>query len=229
MSIRTVRLALAAALAVASVVVPAGAVSATSCVAWSGFAWQTIADGSAMLVGAGAPDERYFDVYDMVVIGEVVDVAPATFDNETGASVGGFAVTIETAGAIRMETVAPTYVLYQYDMGGMSGYPFIVGQTYMVPLQAEHPDRVSLCDAVVAVTPQNAEAALALAAETGVDVAAPTQGSSDTAPMPGSTGAEDADGAASTAWQTPARWIGVALVVALVSAVARRRRQRLET
>lgn len=216
--------------AIAAVVIPASAVSATSCVGWSGFAWRSIADGSAMLVDAGANDVRYFDVYDMVVIGEVVDVAPATIDNEIGASVGGFAVTIETAGALRMETVSPAYVVYQYDMGEMSGYPFVVGTTYMVPLQGEDPDRVGLCDAVLAVTPRNAEEALALAAESGVDVAFPATSAPDTSVPPDSSEADEDSGtagAASTAWRAPARWLGVALVVALVSALARRRRSRL--
>ena len=78
-----VGLATISASVVASVVGGGAGVSATSCAPVSGYSWETIADGTAMFDAEGLQDPTpFFDVYESVVIGEVVsidgdaDVAP---------------------------------------------------------------------------------------------------------------------------------------------------------
>lgn len=207
----------------ASVVAGGGGASATWCAPRSGYSWETIADGTAMFDAEGLQDPTpFFDVYESVVIGEVVSID----GDADGGYPDGVSVTLEIVGALRLDTVEPSYVIRQGDRGEMSGFPFTIGGTYMVPLRADPPNRVNLCEAIIGVSPSNAEEALAIAAEAGVTVAFP-----DEAAAPGVSATVDGavapdveeTGSESAALRTLARWVGVALVAAVVGWFVRRR------
>ena len=224
-----VGLATMSAAVVAVVVVGGAGVSATSCAMVSGYSWETIADGTAMFDVEGSQDPTpFFDVYDTVVIGEVVSIDG---DGDgggypDGGYPDGVSVTLEVVGALRLDTVGSSYVIRQGDRGEMVGFPFAIGQTYMVPQRAGPPNLVNLCEAIIGVSPSNAEEALAIAAEAGVTVAFP-----DEAAAPGVSATVDGTvvtdveetGSESAALRTLARWVGVALVAAVVGWFVRRR------
>lgn len=215
-----VGLATISATVVAPLVVGGGDVSATSCAPLSGYWWETIADGTAMFDVEGVQDPTpFFDVYESVVIGEVAAIDGDGYPD-------GVSVTLEVVGALRLDTVESSFVIRQGDRGEMVGFPFVIGQTYMVPLRAGPPDSVNLCEAIIAVSPSNAEEALAIAAEAGVTVAFPDQGvDPDLSTTVDDTATADVEetGSESAALRTLARWVGVALVAAVVGMFLRRR------
>lgn len=218
-----VGLATISATVVALLVVGGGDVSATSCAGRAGYSWETIADGTAMFDVEGVQDPTpFFDVYESVVIGEV-----AAIDGDAdGGYPDGVSVTLEVVGALRRDTVESSFVIRQGDRGEMVGFPFVIGQTYMVPLRAGPPDSVNLCEAIIAVSPSNAEEALAIAAEAGVTVAFPDQGvDPDLSTTVDDTAAADVEEtkSESAALRTLARWVGVGLVAVVVGMFLRRR------
>jgi hypothetical protein len=228
MTMSPLRAVMSAVVLVATVVGGASRADALSCAPIEGYSWMTIADGTASFRQSGGSESAFFDVYDSVVVGKVVSLEAATIPDLSTGEVEGVAVTLEVVGALRMSEVAESYVLYQGDSGQMVGYPFAVGSTYMVPLRSEAPGQVNVCEAIVPLTPDAAAEALDLAAEAGIEVALPAPDEVVSSDPQGATTAEDdtAATADSPAIRAAARWIGVGLVVALVSAVVRRRRRR---
>jgi|GEM_PF-3317201 len=212
---------------VGSAAVGGGEVSATSCAMLAGYTWQTIADGTALfdVEGAQIPPEPFFDVFDSVVIGQVTAIEGYVAGVYPDDGVG---VTLTVVGALRTSTVDPTVVIRQPDLGEMYGYPFVLGQTYMVPLRAGAPDRVNLCEPIIGLSLSNAEEALALATEAGITVAFPTEAAVSVVEATDdgavTTDVEEA-GSESVAVRTLARWVGVALVAAVVGWFVRRRRR----
>lgn len=182
-------------------------------------------DGSPAAIASGserlASGDAFFDTYDAAVLGTVAAIA--TDEGDTG-TYGATTVTVEVAAVLGDASLPASAEISSPDPGWMSGYPFEVGRTYLIPVQLVGPagqrNASFVCDPISEILPSAIDDLVTLAADSGIDAMPAAEPDAADAWPP----AADPDGpdAGPTAAERPSdgsRLFGVAVAVAATVAI----------
>lgn len=168
---------LAAGMAIAS---PTGALSCAPSTGWSPAA---IASGTEPRAAEGrATEDGFFDRYDIALIGTVAEVTTA---DSRAPDYGAATIDVEVLAILGDDrTAPPSMQVGSSDPGWMSGYPYEVGITYFIPIQAEGPDGRPnfsfICDPIAEIDAGAVDDLRELAADAGIPFATPASDAPDT-------------------------------------------------
>jgi hypothetical protein len=197
----------------------AGPAGALSCAAHPDGSPQAIASGTEQLAGGG----RFFDQYDFAVIGAVTAIR--TDERQGSPTYGATEVDVTVAGVLGVDEAPHSMTLRAGDPGWMVGWPFEVGASYFVPVDAVGPEgQVNWtfgCDPVAQVDdPAATVAELApLASAAGISLAPPADDGQGGASASGAVGDDPA-------WFVPAITTTAVVAAAATGVVLLRRHPR---
>ena len=226
-----VRLTIAGAAVAAAVAMSPATVDALSC------ADPGVHDVDALVAALDGEilGEPMFEQYDYAVTATVTDID--TVETEGAPDYGATTITVDVHHGYAIDEIASTLEISAGDPGWMTGYPFEVGSTYFVPLQAETPDGAEnfafVCSPILELTTDDVETVaesapddLMVTEPVDIDTDAdgtPTDSDIDVAPIM----ATDTDDGRSMGPATfAAGAIGLAAIIAVIGILVRQRPRR---
>jgi hypothetical protein len=165
-------LVVATVVSLATTTLGAATAGALSCASHPRGAPADIVSGNPHLVGGS----DFFRRFDIAVIGTITEIVTAAEDDPEWPTT---TLTLDVAAIVGDAAAAPRSILVSSpDPGWHSGYPYEVGTTYFIPVQAEgpggEPNYSFFCDPISEVGAEEVDDLGRVAADAGIAFARPT-------------------------------------------------------